>query len=72
MRLCWDNRRAPKRRSMAGDSENSLRESMGIVCTSEKSVPAKFAEVLLPGTRVHKGDASSRLQVSVEPAEDKE
>jgi hypothetical protein len=29
---------------MAGDSENSLRESMGIACTSENSVPEKLAE----------------------------
>jgi hypothetical protein len=27
MILCWDNRRAPKRRTMAGESENTLRES---------------------------------------------
>jgi hypothetical protein len=27
---------------MAGDSESSMRESMGIVCTSENSVMAKF------------------------------
>jgi hypothetical protein len=44
MRLCWDNRRAPKRRTMAADSENTLRESMGVYFsehdrrTSEKSV----------------------------------
>ena len=31
---CWDNRRAPKKLSVAGDSENSLRESMGMVFTS--------------------------------------
>jgi hypothetical protein len=29
---------------MAGDSENSLRESMGIVCISENSVKVKFEE----------------------------
>src|SRR5215203_6528404 len=28
---CWDNRRAPKRYTMAADSENTLRESMGCV-----------------------------------------
>src|SRR5215208_6448520 len=27
IRLCWDNRRAPKRRTMAAESENTLRES---------------------------------------------
>ena len=31
IRLCWDNRRAPKRCTMAADSENALRESMGCV-----------------------------------------
>jgi hypothetical protein len=31
IRLCWDNRRAPKRHTLAGDSENRLREPMGIV-----------------------------------------
>src|SRR5215204_309880 len=35
MRLCWDNRRAPKRYTMAGEFENTLRESMGILCTHE-------------------------------------
>jgi hypothetical protein len=30
---------------MAGDSENRLRESMGIVCTSETAVKAKFTGI---------------------------
>jgi hypothetical protein len=30
--ICWDNRRAPKRRSMAGDSENTLRECRWVSC----------------------------------------
>jgi hypothetical protein len=52
MRLCWDNRRAPKRRTMAADSENTLRESMGVYSsehdrrTSENTQKAKFAEFL--------------------------
>ena len=29
IRMCWDNRRAPKRSTMAADSENTLRESKG-------------------------------------------
>jgi hypothetical protein len=47
MRLCWDNRRAPKRRSMEGDSENRLRESLGIVCVLRRD--ASF-----PRTREYK------------------
>ncbi len=42
MILCWDNRRAPKRHTLAAGSENSLRESMGIVCTSLKFKTWRF------------------------------